>query len=358
MTVDSVQRVVVLGAGSMGHGIAEVAAIGGYDVTIRDIEDDIIREGYENVEWSLEKLAEKGRIEESADAVLDRIETTTDLAEAVSDADLVIEAVPEQMEIKEDTFSEVDEHAPEHAILASNTSSLSISEIASVTSRPDQVVGLHFFNPPVKMDLVEVTYGEATTDETAELAYEWVESVDKTPIYVRKDVHGFVVNTVLVPFMEEAAWMLSNDETTIQEADAAMVYERGYPMGPFELNDFGGIDIGYHFRSESAQPVPPVVEEKVENDHLGKKSGKGFYDYEDGEGVNYEPEDAGDYDTLRTEAVMINKAAWLIGNDVAMPEEIDIGLRLGGSFPEGMCRRGDRIGLNVVLEKLEDLHEK
>ncbi|WP_408960230.1 3-hydroxyacyl-CoA dehydrogenase/enoyl-CoA hydratase family protein [Natrinema sp. 74] len=356
MTIDTVQRVAVLGAGSMGHGIAEVAAIGGYDVAMRDIEEDIVREGYEQIEWSLGKLEEKGRIDESAEMVLERIETTTDIGEAVSNADLVIEAVPEQMEIKEDTFSAVDEHAPDHAVLASNTSSLSISAIASATGRPEQVVGLHFFNPPVKMDLVEVTYGEATTDETAEIAYEWAESVDKTPIYVRKDVHGFVVNTVLVPFMEEAAWMLSTDETTVQEADATMVYERGYPMGPFELNDFGGIDVAYHFRDESGQPVPPAIAEKVEAEELGKKSGKGFYDYEDGDGVDYEPEDSGGYDALRTEAVMINKAAWLVGNDVATPEEIDIGLRLGGSFPEGMCRRGDRIGLDVVLEKLESLY--
>ncbi|NGM70411.1 3-hydroxybutyryl-CoA dehydrogenase [Natronolimnobius sp. AArcel1] len=359
MKVDTVQRVAVLGAGSMGHGIAEVAAIGGYDVTMRDIEEEFVQDGYDDIEWSLEKLESKGRIDESAEAVLERVDTTTDLADAVANADLVIEAVPEQLEIKEDTFSTVDEHAPDHAILASNTSSLSISDIAAVTDRPEQVVGMHFFNPPVKMDLVEVTYGEATTDETAELAYEWAESVDKRPIYVRKDVHGFVVNTVLVPFMEEAAWMLSNDETTVQETDAAMVYERGYPMGPFELNDFGGIDIAYHFRDESGQPVPPAIEEKVENDNLGRKSGKGFYDYaDDGDGVDYQPEDAGNYDTLRTEAVMINKAAWLIGNDVATPEEIDIGLRLGGSFPEGMCRRGDRLGLDIVLEKLESLYDE
>ncbi|WP_459887431.1 3-hydroxyacyl-CoA dehydrogenase/enoyl-CoA hydratase family protein [Halostagnicola bangensis] len=363
MTIDTVRRVAVLGAGSMGHGIAEVAAIGGYDVTMRDLEEDLVDEGYENIEWSVEKLAEKGRIDESSEDVLERIETTTDLPDAVSDADLVIEAVPEQMEIKKDTFSTVDEHAPDHAILASNTSSLSISEIAMATDRPEQVIGLHFFNPPVKMDLVEVIRGEATSEEYAQAGYEWVESVDKTPIHVRKDVHGFVVNTVLVPFMEEAAWMLSNDETDIQTADATMVYERGYPMGPFELNDFGGIDIGYHFRDASDQPVPPAVAEKVENENLGKKTGKGFYDYGDGEasdadGVDYGPSDAGDFDALRTEAVMINNAAWLIGNDVATPEEIDTGLRLGGSFPEGMCRRGDRVGLDAVLEKLESLHEE
>ncbi|WP_323174142.1 3-hydroxyacyl-CoA dehydrogenase NAD-binding domain-containing protein [Natrialba sp. PRR66] len=357
MTCETVQRVAVLGAGSMGHGIAEVAALGGYDVTIRDIEPELVEDGYDNIEWSVEKLAEKGQLDESAETVLDRVETTTDLAAAVADADLVIEAVPERLDIKEDTFSTVDEYAPEHAILASNTSSLSISAIASATNRPEQVVGLHFFNPPVKMDLIEVTYGEATTDETAELAYEWAESIDKTPIYVRKDVHGFVVNTVLVPFMEEPAWMLSNDETTVRAADATMVYERGYPMGPFELNDFGGIDIAYHFRDASDQPVPPVIAQKVENDALGKKSGKGFYDYENGDGVDYDPEDITDFDTLRTEAVMINKAAWLIGTDVATPEAIDTGLRLGGNFPEGVCRRGDRLGLDTVLEKLETLHE-
>ncbi|KDE59154.1 3-hydroxybutyryl-CoA dehydrogenase [Halostagnicola sp. A56] len=356
MTQDLVQRVAVLGAGSMGHGIAEVAALGGYDVMLRDIEDEFVQDGYENIEWSVEKLAEKGQIDESSEAVLERIGTTTDLEAAVSDADLVIEAVPEQIEIKEDTFSSVDEHAPEHAILASNTSSLSISAIASATDRPKQVVGLHFFNPPVKMDLVEVTYGEATSDETAKIAHEWAESVDKRPIYVRKDVHGFVVNTVLVPYMEEAAWMLSNDETTVQEADATMVYERGYPMGPFELNDFGGIDIAYHYRDSSDDPIPPVIERKVENENLGKKTGSGFYEYEESEGVDYTPEDIAEFDTLRTEAVMINKAAWLIGNDVATPEAIDIGLRLGGNFPEGMCRRGDRIGLDAVLEKLEELH--
>ncbi|GAA0243451.1 3-hydroxyacyl-CoA dehydrogenase/enoyl-CoA hydratase family protein [Halobacterium noricense] len=358
MLSETIDRVTVLGAGSMGHGIAEVSAMAGYEVVLRDIEEELVQDGYEEIEWSLGKLEEKGRLDEDAETILDRVSTSVSLEESVSDTDLVIEAVPEQLEIKEETFSTVDKHAPDHAILASNTSSLSISDIASATDRSEQVVGLHFFNPPVKMDLVEVTYGEATTDETAELTYKWVESVGKTPIYVRKDVHGFVVNTVLVPFMEEAAWMLSNGETTVREADATMVYERGYPMGPFELNDFGGIDIAYHFRDESDQPAPPAIEEKVENEDLGKKSGKGFYDYEDGNGVDYEPEDVGGYDALRTEAVMINKAAWLVGNDVATPEEIDIGLRLGGSFPEGMCRRGDRIGLDIVLRKLESLHEE
>jgi len=353
-----IDRVAVIGAGSMGHGIAEVAAIAGYAVTLRDIEEEIVRDGYEQIEWSLGKLAESGRLGENPDAILDRIDTAVDLESAVDDADLVIEAAPEVMDLKRDLFADLDAYTPDHTLLASNTSSLSISEIAAATDRPDQVVGLHFFNPPVKMDLVEVIYGQETADETAETAHDWVTSIDKTPIYVRKDVHGFVVNTVLVPFMEEAAWMLSRDETTVREADAAMVYRRGYPMGPFELNDFGGIDIAYHFREQADQPVPPVIEERVEADELGRKSGRGFYDYEDGDGVDYDPDDGEGFDTLRIEARMVNEAARLVGEDVATPEEIDLGLRLGGRFPEGTCRLGDKLGLDAVLEKLRALHEQ
>ena len=358
MTVDSIRRVAVLGAGNMGHGIAEVAAMAGYDVTMRDIEEDLVEDGYESIRWSLEKLAEKGRLDGSVDEVLARIETTTDLRSAVADADLVIEAAPEQMEIKKDIFADLDESAPDGAILASNTSSLSITEMAGATDRPEDVVGMHFFNPPVKMDLVEVIYGEETSDETAETAYEFVESLGKTPIYVRKDVRGFVVNTVLGPFSAEPAWMVSNGAATVREADAAMVHRRGYPMGPFELADLTGIDVGYHVRKEGGRPIPPVMEEKVEADELGRKTGAGFYDYEDGPGVNYEPGDGEEFDTLRVEARMVNEAARLVGDDVATPDEIDTGVKLGLGFPEGICRRADKIGLDTVLDELRTLREE
>ncbi|NEU57777.1 3-hydroxyacyl-CoA dehydrogenase/enoyl-CoA hydratase family protein [Halorussus sp. MSC15.2] len=358
MTVSDIRRVTVLGAGNMGHGITEVAALAGYDVTMRDVETDLVEDGYDDIEWSLEKLAEKDRLDESVEAILGRIDTTTDLEEAVADADLVIEAAPERMDLKKDIFGDLDEFAPDDAILASNTSSLSITEMATATARPEQVVGTHFFNPPVKMDLVEVIYGEETSDDTAETAYEFVESLGKTPIYVRKDVNGFVVNTVLGPFTDESAWMVSNGEATIREADAAMVHRRGYPMGPFELADLTGIDVGYHVRKEAGRPIPPITEEKVENDELGRKTGKGFYDYEDGEGVNYEPGDGEEFDTLRVEARMVNEAARLVGDDVATPEEIDTGVKLGLGFPEGICRRGDKLGLDAVLDKLRTLREE
>ncbi|WP_126661852.1 3-hydroxyacyl-CoA dehydrogenase/enoyl-CoA hydratase family protein [Haloterrigena salifodinae] len=358
MSLDSIDRVAVLGAGNMGHGITEVTAMAGYDVTMRDIKDEFVEDGYESIEWSLQKLEEKELIDESADEVLERIDTTTDLEDAVADVDLVIEAAPEELDLKHDIFSDLEEYTSEDTLLATNTSSLPITDIAEAVDTPERVLGLHFFNPPVKMDLVEVIYGQDTSDETAEAGYEWVESIGKTPIYVRKDVRGFVVNTIVGPFGGEPAFMVSNGETTIREADATMVHERGYPMGPFELADLTGIDVGYHVRKEGGSPIPPITEEKVEAGDLGQKTGKGFYDYEDGDGADYEPEDAGDFDWLRAEARMINRAAFLVGEDVATPEEVDTGVQLGLGFPEGICRRADKLGLDTVLEKLEELYEE
>ncbi|MFA1610956.1 3-hydroxyacyl-CoA dehydrogenase/enoyl-CoA hydratase family protein [Halobellus rubicundus] len=353
-----IESLAVLGAGSMGHGIAEVAAIAGYDVVMRDIEEDLVEEGYDNIEWSLGKLAEKDQIDQEPEEVLARISTTVDLEAAVEDVDLVIEAAPEDLEIKRDVFADVDAAAGPETIMATNTSSLRVSDIAEATDRPEYVCGMHFFNPPVKMDLVEVVSGEKTKAEVVDAGIEFVESLDKTPIRVRKDVPQFVVNNVLTPFMGEAGYMLDEGDVEIQDVDAAMVFQRGYPMGPFELNDFGGLDIFYHSREQWDDPVPESIESRVENDDLGRKTGKGFYDYEDGEGVNYEPTDGEGIDTLRIESVMINEAAKLIGDDVADPEDIDIGMRLGGGLPEGTCRTGDKLGLDRVLEKLEDLHER
>ncbi|MFC4438815.1 MULTISPECIES: 3-hydroxyacyl-CoA dehydrogenase/enoyl-CoA hydratase family protein [Natrialbaceae] len=353
MSYDTIDRVAVLGAGNMGHGIAEVTAMAGYDVALRDVEPEYVEDGYESIAWSLEKLEEKDRLGEPADEILERIETTTDLEAAVADADLVIEAAPENLELKHEIFTDLERYTDEDALLATNTSSLPITDIAEVVDTPERVLGLHFFNPPVKMDLVEVIYGAETSDEGAEAGYEWVESIEKTPIYVRKDVRGFVVNTIVGPFIGEPAWMVSEGDTDVRQADAAMTHGRGYPMGPFELADLTGIDVGYHVRKEAGDDVPPITEEKVQAEELGRKTGKGFYDYEDGVGPDYESGDGEGFDTLQVEARMANRAAYLVGEDVATPEAIDTGVRLGLGFPEGICRRTDKIGLDTVLEKLE-----
>ncbi|ELY50454.1 3-hydroxybutyryl-CoA dehydrogenase [Natronolimnohabitans innermongolicus JCM 12255] len=342
----------------MGHGIAEVVAMAGYDVTMRDVDDETVEEGYRNVEWSLEKLEDGGALEEPVEDVMARIETAVDLEESVADADIVIEAVPEQMELKQDVFADVDRFAPEGAILASNTSSLSITEIASATERPSDVVGLHFFNPPVKMELVEVVYGSETADETAERAAEFMEAIGKEPIHVRKDVHRFVVNNVLGPFLDEPHWMVSNDEATVREVDAAMVHRRGYPMGPFELIDMTGIEVSYHVRQAGDVDVPPLMEQKVENEELGRKTGTGHYEYENGDGPDYEEGDGAEFDTLRVDAMIVNEAARLIGNDVATADAVDTGMRLGTGFPEGPCTYADETGIDVIVEKLESLHEE
>ncbi len=357
MVADTIERVAVLGAGRMGHGIAEVAAIAGDEVVLRDVDPDKLAEGYETVEWSLGKLAESGALEESPAAVLDRIEPTTDLADA-ADADLVIEAIPERLALKRETFERLEDVTDEGTLLASNTSSLPITAIASATDRPERVLGLHFFNPPVRMDAVEVIAGDATTNEVVDRAQAWVESIDKRPIRVETDVRGFVVNSVLGPYIDEPAWMVSAGEATIREADAAMVHRRGYPMGPFELADLTGIDVGYRIRREWGIDVPPIMERAVEAGDFGRTSGRGYYDYETGSGPDYETGAGADFDTLRVEARMVNRAASLVGGEVATVEDVDAGVRLGLNFPEGICRRADNIGLDVVLSKLRDVHEE
>ena len=358
MDASDIEHVTVVGAGSMGHGIAEVIAMAGCQVVIREVDQQLAEEGYEAIRWSLEKLAEDDRLADPPEAVLERVTTAVDLERAVADADLVVEAVPERLALKRELFADLDEYAPPEAILATNTSSLSVTEIAGATDRPERVVGTHYFNPPVKMELVEVIYGAETSDATAETASAFARRQGKTPIYVREDVRGFVVNSVLGPFGYEAAWMVSAGEATVRGVDAAMVHERGYPMGPFELMDMTGIDVGHAVREEAGDPIPPVVQKRVDAGDLGRKTGRGFYRYEDGPGPEYEPADAEGVDPLRVEARMANEAARLVGQGVATPEAVDTGMRLGAGFPEGVCRRADGVGLDRVVAKLEACHEE
>jgi len=365
MQLEDVQRVAVLGAGNMGHGIAEVAALAGYDVSLRDIEDEFVRDGYDQIEWSLGKLAEKNRIsDEEADAALDRIEPLVDLETALDDVDVVVEVVPEKMAIKKDVYEEVVEFAPEKAIFVTNTSSLSITDLSEVTDRPERFCGMHFFNPPVRMDLVEVISGEHTSETTLELIEGLAESMGKTPVRVRKDSPGFIVNRILVPLMNEAAWIVHSGDATIETVDSTTKFDMGLPMGSFELADQVGIDVGFHVLEymhevlgDAYRPCP-LLAEKVEEGDLGKKTGKGFYGYEEGDGAQI-PTDAVDADVRRRLlAVMANEVAGLIGNDVADAGAIDKAVMLGAGFPDGPAKLADNEGLDSLVETLDTLADE
>ncbi len=365
MQLEDVQRVAVLGAGNMGHGIAEVAALAGYDVSLRDIEEEFVQDGYDQIEWSLGKLAEKDRIsEDAAEEALDRVETFVDLEPALADADVVVEVVPEKMAIKKDVYEEVVEFAPEAAVFVTNTSSLSITELSEVTDRPERFCGMHFFNPPVRMDLVEVISGKHTSEETLELVEGLAESMGKTPVRVRKDSPGFIVNRILVPLMNEAAWIVESGDATIETVDSTTKFDMGLPMGSFELADQVGIDVGFHVLEymhevlgDAYRPCP-LLAEKVEAGDLGKKTGAGFYDYEDGDGAQI-PSDAVDADVRRRLlAVMANEVAGLIGDDVADAAAIDKAVQLGAGFPDGPAKLADGEGLDTLVDTLDALADE
>jgi len=267
------------------------------------------------------------------------------------------------MEIKADVWGDVEEPAPEHALFASNTSSISITDLSEQTERPEQFCGMHFFNPPVRMDLVEVISGAHTSEETLSAVEGVAAQMDKTPVRVRKDSPGFVVNRVLVPLMNEAAWLVHEGEATVAEVDATTKFDLGLPMGSFELADQVGIDVGYHVLEymhaelgDAYEPCP-LLAEKVDAEELGKKTGSGFYDYENGDGAEI-PADAGREDVRdRLLALMANEVAGLIGDDVADAADIDRAVKLGAGFPDGPAKLADDRGIADLVDTLDEAAE-
>lgn len=280
-----IKRVAVIGAGSMGSGIGYICAMKGYDVSISDVNEELLKRGTTRIREMIVEGVSRGKLmPKEAEEVMKRVRGTTSIAEAAREADLVIEAVFENMDVKKDVFKKLDESSPPHAILASNTSALNITEMARATNRPDKVIGLHFFNPPYAMKLVEVVMGEQTSEETRKVADAFARGLGKETVTV-KDSPGFIVNRLVLPMLNEAAYLVYEGKTTIEDVDKAVTLGMNFPAGPFRLADFVGLDVALavlqHLNEafgDKFKPCPLLVE-KVKNGHFGIKTRKGFYDY-------------------------------------------------------------------------------
>ncbi|MBM3118239.1 MAG: 3-hydroxyacyl-CoA dehydrogenase family protein [Chloroflexi bacterium] len=362
MKVDDIEKIAVMGAGDMGHGIAEVALLAGYKVAMRDVEQRFVDKGLARIKESLEKLVEKQKIsEDNKKAMVSNIETFVDIGKAVKDADFVIEAVPEIMNIKKEVFKELDKHAPKHAILASNTSNMSITEIASATNRPEKVVGMHFFNPAVLMRLVEIIKGDKTSEETMKLAYDVALRMNKVPVRVEKDSIGFIYNRVNAPNSILLGVILERGLATPEQIDARMK-KVGMPMGPYELMDYVGLDVAYHGalyfaeRLSSDYKPPKWLKEKVDSGNLGKKTGKGIFDWSQGRPAIDLDKAKEDFDPTDLIAIQVNEATKLLEEGVVKnPDDIDKAMVNGGGSAFGPFQLAKGIGFDKLAKRCEEL---
>ncbi|MBZ6497002.1 3-hydroxyacyl-CoA dehydrogenase family protein [Natrinema longum] len=285
MAVETIDRIGVVGAGTMGSGIAQVAATHGYDVVMRDIETEFVENGFETIDESLGRLESRDALEDDPETIHGRIEGTTSL-EALADCDLVVEAALEDLAVKQDIFADLEDVCDEDAVLATNTSTLSITSIASDLERPERVVGLHFMNPVPVMEGVEIVVGEKTTDEIVDLAHELAADLEKTT-WESDDKPGFVTNRILMPWINEGIRAYDEGVATKEDIDAGMELGTNVPMGPLTLADHIGLDVCLHasetLHEELGDRYKPayLLKRKVEAGDLGKKTGEGFYEYDD-----------------------------------------------------------------------------
>ena len=282
-----VNKLGVIGAGTMGNGIAQLAAVIGCDVIMRDISGDFVERGIKNIDNFLSKSVEKGKLQaDEKVSIMGRIKGTTDMSD-LKDVDFVIEAVLEDLDLKKKVFQELDEICRPEVVLSSNTSSMSITEIAAATKRPDKVCGVHFFNPAPLMKLVEIIRGYETSDETVATATDIAKKMGKVTVEIKKDTPGFIVNRVMIPHFIEAIKIVEEGIATIEDVDTAVKNGLNYPMGPFELMDLTGIDIAYfvmeyfykELNKESKWSSPGLLKSVIRAGKLGRKTGAGWYEY-------------------------------------------------------------------------------
>jgi 3-hydroxybutyryl-CoA dehydrogenase len=288
-SIEKVRKILLVGSGAMGSQIGMVCSLAGYEVIIHDIEEGMLKKAREQLGNRMDRNVEKGRMEqEEVNAAFDRMSFTTDLVSAASEADFVIEAAVEKLDIKRDIFAELDDTAPEHAVLATNSSNIVSSQVADATNRPDRVCNMHFFNPALVMKCVEVVRNPKTSDATVATTVELTRRIGKAPVVLDKEIPGFVANRILNAVRDEAISLYENGIASFEDIDTACKTALGYPMGPFELMDLTGIDIGYYVKmtryEESGDPKDKPsksVVEKFEKGELGRKTGKGWYEYDE-----------------------------------------------------------------------------
>ena len=280
-----INKVLVIGSGLMGGGIAQVCAQAGLEVRLYDLKPEAVDKALKTIAWSVGKLVEKGKVQGTAGEIVGRIKPAADLTVA-AEMDLCIEAVFENLDLKRDIFKELDKLAGPETILASNTSAISISELAAVTERPDKVLGLHFFSPVPMMGAAEVVMGLGTAEQTFNRGLKFIESVKKTPIPVRRDIPGFVINRINFRANMEAMRLVEEGVATCQEIDAGLRLASGRKMGPFEIGDMVGLDVTlgaltacYNETKDPAWFPPAILRRKVAAGHLGRKTGRGWYKY-------------------------------------------------------------------------------
>ena len=363
----SINKITVLGSGVMGHGIAQVSAMAGYQVTLRDIEQSFLDRAMEKVRWSLNKMVEKQKLSQAqADEIFGRITPVVDLKKALAGADLLIEAVPEDMNLKKKVYAEVDSVSEQKTLYASNTSTLPITEMAALTNRPDRFIGLHFFNPPQLMPLVEVIPGNSTSAGMVDMAMNFIRQVGKQPVLCKKYPAGFIVNYVFIALDHEAAYCMDRDNATMTQIDSAVKFRMSFPMGIFELADYTGLDVIHkatvemHSRDSKVILPHPKVKQLFEEKSLGQKTGEGFYEYkgEKYERINLTEQEAASYDPIKLLSVAANNAAWLITKGACSKEELEKALKLGMGLKKELFVTVQEFGPDKVVKTLNELAAK
>ena len=367
MDIMEIKNITVLGSGIMGHGIAQISAMAGYNVVLRDIEQKFLDKAMDKINWSLEKLVSKEKIsKDERDKITTRIKPIVDLSNAVHDSDLVIEAVPEIMDLKKQVYQELDKVADDRIIFASNTSTLPITEIANTISRPEKFIGIHFFNPPQLMKLVEVIPGQKTTDDIIKTTINFVESVKKVPVICRRDVPGFIINRLFIPLVHEACYVMERQKIQKTEIDSAVKFKLGFPMGIFELADFTGIDVIHkatiemHLRDKKVILPHAKIEQLFNEKKLGKKNGEGFYKYSDEKYERIELTEELAELCIPTQIVanILNNAAWLVTNNASDINEIEKAASLGLGLKKPLFETANEIGMQKIVDELKKLSKQ